>query len=148
MKVRLPKDFKKKITCSKDVYEIIQKVLMRQNKLHRQKEYFWSIGLNTANHILYVELIAIGSLNQVIIDPVEIFSYAIAKKCKRIIVVHNHPSNSLEPSEADMKFTAMLMQGASYIRIKLVDHIIITEKDYLSLADIGVLESEKIKRKI
>jgi hypothetical protein len=65
MKVRLQKKLKRKINCSRDVFEIIHKVFMRQNKLHRQREYFWVIGLDTANHILYIELIAISNLNQV-----------------------------------------------------------------------------------
>jgi DNA repair protein RadC len=105
MKVRLPKDHNKTIASSVDVFILMQKVLMRQNKVHRQKEYFWVIGINTTSDILYIELIAIGSLNRVSVDPVEVFCFAVARKCKRIILVHNHPSKNPEPSKADMKIT-------------------------------------------
>ncbi len=148
MKVQFPKRFNKKITCSKDVYTIIHKIYMRQSKLHRQKEYFWVIGLNTSNHVLYVELVSIGSLNQVIIDPVEVFSFAISKKCKKIIIVHNHPSGSIEPSTEDIKLTGTIMKGGCYLNIELLDHLIITEHNYLSLADTGVFESGSIKDKL
>lgn len=60
-------------------------VLMRQSRLHRQKEYFWVMGLNTAHDIMYIELVTIGTLNKNNVDPVEIFSFAVQKKCKRVI---------------------------------------------------------------
>ena len=87
MKVRLNKAAKTKITNSEDVFKIMHAVLMRQNKLHRQKEYFWSLGLNSASDIAYLELVAVGALNVVVIDPVELFSFAVQKKCKRMILV-------------------------------------------------------------
>ena len=146
MKVNLTKEINRKINSSSDVSEIMKKIFMRQNKLHRQKEYFWVIGLNTANRILYVEVVAIGSLNKIIIDPVEVFCFAVAKKCKRIIIVHNHPSGVVEPSPSDIELTAALLKGASYLGIELLDHIIITETDYLSLNDIGVFDSKKAKK--
>lgn len=60
MKINLTKDINRKITSSRDVFEVIHKIFMRQKKLHRQKVYFWVIGLNTGNHIVFIELVAIG----------------------------------------------------------------------------------------
>lgn len=115
-------------------------VLMRQNRLHRQKEYFWSIGLNTSADLMYVELVAPGALNGALIDPVELFSFAVQKKCKRIILVHNHPSGRLKPSAADIDILRTLKQGAAYLRIKIEDFIIITEENgHLSFLDKGML---------
>jgi DNA repair protein RadC len=138
MKVKYDKKKNLKIECSADVHQLMQKILMRQNKLHRQKEYFWVIGLNNASNILYIELVSIGSLNKCIVDPVEVFCFAIARKCKRIIMVHNHPSGNPEPSDSDLSITAQLVKGASYLNIQIVDHIIITEKKYMSFADQGL----------
>ncbi len=94
MKVRLNQDQKIRIENAKDVAMIMQRILFRQNKLHRKKEYFWSLGLNIANDIEYIELLAIGSLNKVHIDSVEVLSFAVSKKCKKIILCHNHPSGT------------------------------------------------------
>ena len=114
----------------------MQAILMRQNKLHRQKEYFWSIGLNTISDIIYIELVPIGTLNANSIDPVELFSFAVQKKCKRLILVHNHPSGNTKPSKADIILTQSLQKGAEYLKIIIEDHIIITEDNgYLSFME-------------
>ena len=140
MKVRLSKSDKIKIANSEDVYKIMLSILMRQNRLHRQKEYFWSIGLNTVSDIMYIELVTIGTLNKTSIDPVELFSFAVQKKCKRLILVHNHPGGSIKPSKADIALTQSLLKGAEYLKIDIEDHLIITEDNgYFSLAEDGLL---------
>ena len=136
MNVRLSKDQKIKIAHSEDVYTIMRAVLMRQNRLHRQKEYFWAIGLNTPGDILYLELVTIGTLNQNSVDPVELFSFAVQKKCKRMILVHNHPSGDLTPSKSDIESTKFLKRGGEFLKITIEDHIIITEDNgYFSLLE-------------
>ncbi len=136
MNVRLPKDEDIKIANGQDIARIMRKILLRQNRLHRTKEYFWVIGLNTANDIEYIELVAIGSLNTVNIDPVDVFSLAVSKKCKKIILCHNHPSGNMKPSKGDIELTYSLMAGGKLLNIKVLDHIIIcANKDYYSLKD-------------
>jgi DNA repair protein RadC len=137
MKVKVAKADKSFVNTSLDIYEILNPVLMRQSKIHRQKEYFWVIGLHSDNSVMYVELSAIGILNQCIIDPVEVFSYAVLKKCKRLIIAHNHPSGNLEPSREDITLTKKLISGGNLLNIKILDHIIITEQNYASLYDLG-----------
>ena len=85
MKVKLSKNENGKISSSEDVFNIMQKILMRQNKLHRQREYVWVIGLNSANDILYIELIAIGSLSKCIVDPVRFADFARAAEQPRFV---------------------------------------------------------------
>ncbi|MEM9686047.1 MAG: JAB domain-containing protein [Bacteroidota bacterium] len=120
---------------SEDVFRIMQKILMRQNRLHRKKEYFWTLGLNGVHDIEYIELICIGTLNKVVIAPVDVFNFAVSKKCKTIILCHNHPSGELEASPEDLSLTQTLKNGAKYLNIFILDHIIITEDDYMSFAD-------------
>ena len=99
-----------------------------------KKEYFWSIGLNNSNDIEYIELLTIGSLNQNIIDPVEVFNFAVVKKCKKIILCHNHPSGNLEPSIEDYHLTRTIIDGARTLKIEVLDHIIISEsKEHTSI---------------
>lgn len=140
MNVRLSKAEKIKIANSKDVYEVMQKILMRQNRLRRQKEYFWAIGLSSIMDINYIELIAIGTLDSILVDPIEIFNFAAIKKCKRIILVHNHPSGALKPSKEDKKITKDLQQGAKYLGIKIIDHLIINETAFFSFSDKGLIK--------
>ncbi|MBJ6366758.1 JAB domain-containing protein [Snuella sedimenti] len=134
MNVRIPKNESTRIEDSRDIARIMRKILLRQNKLHRKKEYFWTIGLSVKNDIEYIELLTIGILNQNNIDPVEVFNFAVAKKCKRIILCHNHPSGNTAPSEADREITEKIKRGAEVLNIELLDHIIICDdKEFTSL---------------
>jgi len=126
--IRIPKDEDIHVANSHDIARIMRKILLRQNRLHRKKEYFWSIGLSSANDIEYIELLTIGVLNQNIVDPVEVFNFAVSKKCKKIILCHNHPSGNIEPSDSDKVLTDKIKKGAEVLNIELLDHIIICEK--------------------
>ena len=134
MNVRIPRNEDIRIANSNDIARIMRRILLRQNRLHRKKEYFWSIGLNNSNDIEYIELLTIGSLNQNIIDPVEVFNFPVVKNCKKIILCHNHPSGNLEPSIEDYHLTRTIIDGARTLKIEVLDHIIISEsKEHTSI---------------
>jgi DNA repair protein RadC len=136
MKVSLPKGISKKVTSSQDAYNAIHPVLMRQTKIRRKSEYYWVIGLDVSREILFIELIAIGVLNKVASDPVEVFCIAIGRKCKNLILVHNHTSTNKKPSEQDIRHTKKLQEGGRILGIDIIDHLIITEGNgYYSFAD-------------
>ncbi len=130
MTVRLPKGEQDHINDAEDVARIMQKVLMRQNKHHRAKEYFWTIGIGTTNNIEYIELVSIGTKNRNILAPVDVFSLAVSKKCTKIIFCHNHPSGKVEPSKADKQFAEDMRDAGTILGIKLLDHIIISESQH------------------
>ena len=140
MNVRVPKGENTNSGDSEDVFRIMQKILLRQNKLRRKREYFWTVGLNNANDIDYIELVAIGRLNTVNIDPVEIFSFAVSKKCKRLILCHNHPSGGLEPSLEDRDITSRMIDAGHILGIEIIDHLIISEENFFSFADNDLLK--------
>lgn len=140
MNVKLSEAEKIRVLNGDDVYFIMQRVLLRENKIDRNKEHFWTIGLNTANQILYVELISIGGSRMTIAEPMQVFRVAILKGAVKLILVHNHPSNSLKPSDADRNLTDRLMQVGNIIEIEVIDHLIITEQQYYSFAGSGLLE--------
>lgn len=139
MKVRLPKDKKLHIANTQDVFRVMQAVLLRQNKLHRQKEYFWSMGLNTNWDINYLELCTVGTLNMTHIDGVELFSFAVQKKCKKLILIHNHPSGNLKPSDTDLLITEYFKAAGAILGIEILDHLIISETGYFSMNDNKVM---------
>lgn len=143
MNVRLTKEQKIRVLNSKDIYAIMQQVLLRENKIGRNQEHFWVVGLDNKNKILFVELIGLGATNRVNADPPDIFRMAIYKLAVKIILAHNHPSNSLDISKPDRDFTDRMLKVGKLINIEVIDHLIISEKSYTSLEDKGILKELK-----
>ena len=127
----------KKINCSESAKDIFYKILSQENDVDRQKEHFWSMGLDTTNKIIYIELVSLGTLNQSIVHAREIFRMAIMKGVCSILVAHNHPCGSMEASKQDIETTKMLYDSGELLGIKLIDHIIIgnDERSFVSLRD-------------
>ena len=108
------------------------------------KESLRVILLDTRYHLLRIEEIAIGSLNESIAHPREIFRPAILYSAFAVIVAHNHPSGDPSPSEADHRLTRRLAEAAQLLQIQLLDHIIIGapadhRAPYFSFKEAGVL---------
>ncbi len=123
----------KKISSAKDVYD---ELLDYHNK---KQEYFLCIYLDGANHICQTSVITIGTLNQSLVHPREVFAPAIENRCASIIVAHNHPSGILEASHEDLAVTKRLKESGKLLGIALLDHVIFTNDCYLSLNDEGLL---------
>jgi len=122
-----------KISSAKDVYDELSAY---KNK---QQEYFLSLYLDGANNLIETKVITIGTLNQSLVHPREVYSYAIEKRCASIIVAHNHPSGILKPSNEDINVTQRLKESGKILGIELLDHIIFTKDDFVSLKEEGVL---------
>ena len=122
------------ITSSTDAYHQIRYYFEDLNH-----EQFWIILLNRANKILHLSQISKGGVSSTVVDPKLIFSAALEWKASSIILVHNHPSGSLVPSEHDKKLTAQIKQGANLLEITVLDHLIIGQNEYFSFADQQVL---------
>jgi DNA repair protein RadC len=147
MQIKLTDKQKQKVQSADDVYGIMQRILMRQNKIDRKKEHFWTIGLDNQNNILYIELISLGGSTQTIVEPMQVFRVGVLKGAIKLILVHNHPSGTLKPSEPDQDITDRLIQVGKIIQIEITDHLIISEKSYLSLHDAGILNQIKESKK-
>lgn len=139
MKVPIQKKQKVKVSGSFDVYPVMQKVLLRENKIAREKEHMWGIGLDKNNVILYIELLGLGNKKMVPVDVQDVLRMAIYKNALKLILVHNHPSGTLKPSAADKFNTEAIKHGGNFTGIKLVDHLIINEENYFSFKDEGLL---------
>jgi DNA repair protein RadC len=144
MQVKLTEIEKIKLLNSEDIYHVMQRVLMRENKIERNKEHFWIIGLAQNNRILYIELISLGTIKSTLVEPMEVFSIALQKRTVKIILIHNHPSGSMRPSEADKDITDKLIQVGLFLNIPVIDHLIINEKTYYSFDDNGVIHDLNI----
>ena len=140
MDINLTEAEKIKILNSDDLYGIMQKILLREGKIDQNREHFWVIGLENNNRILFIELISLGTINNTLAEPMEVFSLALQKRAVKIILCHNHPSGELTPSDADKDITDKLIQVGLIVNTPVIDHLIITYKSYLSFKDTGLLE--------
>ena len=123
----------KKISTAKDVFnELIEYTTKNQ-------EHFILLTLDGAGHLINKRVVFKGTLNQSLVHPREVFADAIADRSAAIIIAHNHPSGSLEPSDADIKITKQLSEVADIVGIDLIDHIIVSKNGYFSFVKEGVL---------
>ncbi|MGI9525947.1 MAG: RadC family protein [Weeksellaceae bacterium] len=102
-------------------------------------ESFYVIYLNQGNRVIKIEQISGGGIAATLVDIRVIFSLALEKKATSIIVSHNHPSGNLNPSKSDKKITEQIKEAGEMLQIPLLDHLIITQTEYLSFADEGIL---------
>jgi len=123
-----------KISCSQDAYQIIKPYLLDQ-----LVEQFWIILLNRANQVIKPEIISEGGVSGTVADPKVIFKRALDKLASSIILVHNHPSGNLTPSQADIQLTQKLKEAGKCLDLPVLDHLIFTDHAYYSFADEGML---------
>lgn len=143
MNVKLSEPEKIKVLNSDDLYGIMQRILLRENKIDQNREHFWVIGLANNNRLLFVELISKGTINKTLVEPMEVFSLALQKRAVKIMLVHNHPSGELKPSANDKDITDRLIQVGIIVETQVLDHLIISDKSYLSFEDTGILDELK-----
>jgi DNA repair protein RadC len=103
-------------------------------------EHFCVAYLNRANNVLSIDKLFTGGVTGVVADPKIILKNAINHCATSIVLAHNHPSGSLKPSRADEDLTQKIKNGAAYLDIKVLDHIIIGHhNEYYSFADEGII---------
>jgi DNA repair protein RadC len=122
-----------KIGSADDVYSELKAFA------NKRQEYFLTITLDGASHIINVRTVFIGTLNQSLVHPREVFADAIADRAAGIIIAHNHPSGTLIPSRADISITERLKEVSKLIGIELLDHVILAKDGFYSFADEGLL---------
>ena len=122
-----------KITSADDVYRELQEYS------RKKQEYFLCITLDGASHIIQKRIISIGTLNQSLVHPREVFADAIADRAAGIIIAHNHPSGQLLPSIEDKRVTKRLKEVGAIMGIELLDHVILSGEGYFSFRDEGLL---------
>jgi DNA repair protein RadC len=120
------------VSSSKVAYDLFRHLA------NETKEYFFTLHLNAKNTILCVDLVSTGSLSAAIVHPREVFKSALLSSCAAVVLLHNHPSGNPEPSAEDISLTSRLTVAAEILGIKVLDHIIIGDGRYVSLADRGL----------
>lgn len=97
------------------------------------REHFVALYLDASNRVNAYSILSIGSLNFCVIHPREVFQRAMLAGARSIVVAHNHPSGNLTPSNEDQEVTRMLKAAGQMLKMELLDHVIVSDDDYLSL---------------
>jgi DNA repair protein RadC len=123
-----------KINTSRSVFEIMNPLLG-----HLSHEEFWVLFLNNSNKILAKTHLSKGGMTSTIVDVRIVMKQALEHSATAIVLVHNHPSGVPNPSESDTLLTEKFKSAAESLDIRVLDHIIVTEKNYFSFADESLL---------
>lgn len=106
---------------------------------NQKQEHFICITLNGANEVIAKRTVTVGLLNHSLVHPREVFADAISDRAASVICVHNHPSNTLEPSSQDIAVTRQLAEAGNLLGIRLLDHLIIARAGFVSMKERGLL---------
>ena len=135
------------INTSQDAYYIIRRILYGKKQEPLLKEHFLTIALNHARRILNVEIVSLGTNDRTYAEAQDVFRIPIQKAASNVILIHNHPSGMLLPSENDLNLTNKLIQAGLMFNIKVIDHLIVSTHSYYSFADSGKIEELRWDKK-
>jgi len=122
------------ITSSKQAYTLLSPCIADLSH-----EEFWAILLNRKGDVLKYKCLTTGGFSSTVVDPRQIFSWALSENASRIILAHNHPDSTLFPSEQDIQITKTLIEAGKFLNILIQDHIIVTDRGFFSFSDKGLI---------
>lgn len=112
---------------------------LRERLGREKKEHFVVLLLDSQNNLININEISVGTLNETLVHPREVFEPAVRLLAASIIVAHNHPSGDLEPSDEDLKLTQRLLSVGELTGIPVIDHFIVSSIGYLSFKEKALL---------
>lgn len=121
-----------KIECAEDLLPLLADIRPKA------QEHFVCISLNGANELIEKRIVTIGLLDRSLVHPRDVYADVISDRAAAVIFAHNHPSGSLQPSEADLKTQEQLVQAAKILGIRVLDHVIVSKKGYFSFQEAGL----------
>lgn len=125
------------VTKSREAYKVLISNWDVQ-KIHFQ-EQFYVLMLNMSGRVIGISLVSIGGKAATVADPKVIFSIALKAQATSIILAHNHPSESLKPSQADLNLTRRMVEAGKLLDLPVIDHLIITSEGFYSFGDEGMI---------
>lgn len=120
------------------------KVIFENTKylfLGKRQECFYCFYFDNKQHLIGKELLFVGTVNKSLVHPREVFKYAYLYSASSIVCVHNHPSGDVSPSLDDIEVTNALVSISFVQKIPLLDHIIVSDKNYYSFSDNGKINN-------
>lgn len=126
-----------KVTSSRDAADCFRTIFNADTINWTEESII--LCLNRANHVIGFHKASSGGTSGTIMDAKVIFTIALKSMAQGLIIAHNHPSGQLKPSEADIKITKSLKEAGKLLGIPIMDHLIITDEGYYSMADNGYI---------
>ena len=115
--------------------------LVMEEMRHLDREHFRVLLLNTKRRVIAIRDVSVGGLDSSLVHPRELFKECIRRSSAAVILVHNHPSGDPQPSQDDIRVTRRLCEAGKLLGIEVLDHIIIGDNKFVSLKEMGFLES-------
>ena len=122
------------IKSSQDVFHLMVPLLGEL-----EHEEFWILYLNNSNRVLFRKQISKGGITGTLVDIRLVLKTALERNATALILLHNHPSGALKPSNSDRQLTSKIKTACESLDLRVLDHVIITEKAYFSFADEAIL---------
>lgn len=139
IEIELKEAEKIRVLNSEDLFYIMQKILQRESHLDQEKKHLWVVALDGRNKILLIELVSLGGINRKELHPSEIYSFALQKEAKKIILCHNNPDGSLQPNEVSKDVTDWMIQVGLLVNTPVYDHLVVSTTSYMSFKASGLL---------
>lgn len=111
--------------------------LMMNELADMDREYFCVVNMDTKGRPVNFNVVSIGSLTASIVDIPNVLKTCLLSNCKRFIAIHNHPSGDVTPSKEDLVVTRQIIAAARLLGMQCEDHVIVTDKSYLSIREQG-----------
>ena len=127
-----------KIRTPEDIHKVLRKELFEKTK-----EYFYLLSLDSRQCLICTDLISVGTVNETLVHPREIYKQAFARNAVSIAIAHNHPSGNPEPSSEDLIITERIAKAGISLGIPLVDHIVIYNDTFVSLKALKLFSQSK-----
>jgi len=121
--------------CFKKPSDIVQHL---RHYADRKQEHFLCVSLNGANEIIQIRVVTIGLVDRSHVHPREVFADVLVDRASAVILAHNHPAGSLDPSEEDIAITNQIVNAGQILGIVVLDHIIFNQKEYFSFLEKGI----------
>ena len=128
----------KAVSTPKDIYKFLKK-----DFYGKKKEVLYAISLDSRNKIIGKDIVSVGTVNETVVSPREIYRQALLRNAVSIILVHNHPSQDTAPSTEDILVTEKVAQAGVMMGIALVDHVIVCDSEFSSLKALNLFKTRK-----
>ena len=122
-----------KITFPAEVLPLIQ------HYGDRKQEHFLCISLNGANEVIKTRVVSVGTADRTQVQPRDVFADPVADRAAAVILAHNHPSSSVQPSKEDISLTERLASAGESLGIRVLDHIIFNHRSHTSMKESGAI---------
>lgn len=125
------------VTNAQDAYNIFKTYMTND------VEEVWAIALNSTLKVIETRMLFRGTVDSCQIHPRDVFRFACLSNASHLVLAHNHPSGDVNASIEDLKITRQLIEASKIMQIPIIDHLILTDSEYSSMAKLGIFSTQR-----